>query len=104
MEKGLRITEVAVANRAVVLRLNNGSVFAEPLDGITALSDATPKQLQQCEVFAGGVGIAWPKLDVHLSLKGFLTNMVRNELIRRLTVEPKPGVRGSGKVRRGAEA
>ncbi|MBK9273535.1 MAG: DUF2442 domain-containing protein [Flavobacteriales bacterium] len=104
MEKGLRITEVAVANRAVVLRLNNGSVFAEPLDGIHALGDATPKQLQQCEVFAGGVGITWPKLDVHLSLKGFLTNMVRNEIIRRLTVEPKPGARGSGKVRRRVEA
>ncbi|HMQ76953.1 MAG TPA: DUF2442 domain-containing protein [Flavobacteriales bacterium] len=87
----MRIAEVAVANGAVVLRLNNGSVFAEPLDGIVALKGASQKQVKNCEVFAGGVGIAWPKLDVHLSLKGFLSNMVRNELIRRFSMEPEPG-------------
>ena len=97
MEKGLRIAEVAVANGAVVLRLNNGSVFAEPLDDIDPLQGASPKQVQQCEVFAGGVGIAWPKLDVHLSLKGFLNNMVRNELIRRFSMETK----AVGTLRRG---
>jgi hypothetical protein len=97
LEKGLRISDVAVANEAVVLRLNNGSVYAEPLSGIAALKDAPSKQLQQCTVFANGVGIVWPKLDVHLSLKGFLSNMVRNELIRRLTMEPAPR---SARVRR----
>ena len=97
LEKGLRISEVAVVNGAVVLRLNNGSVFAESLSGIAALKDAPSKQRQQCEVFANGVGIVWPKLDVHLSLKGFLSNMVRNELIRRFTMEPAPR---SGKMKR----
>jgi len=104
MEKGLRIAEVAVANGAVVLRLNNGSVFAEPLDGISALQGASMKQVQQCEVFAGGVGIAWPKLDVHPSLMTILRTMVRNELIRRFSLEPEPGAVSKRTGRKGVPA
>jgi hypothetical protein len=96
-EKGLRISEVdVVANgTALVVRLNNGSVFAESVAVLPSLARAAPKELKQCEVFAGGVGIAWPRLDVHLSLKGFLTNMVRNELIRRFTMEPAAPATGT---------
>lgn len=85
-EEGLRVAKVDVLpdGSAVVLTLNNGVVFAARKESIASLSDATVKELKACVVFANGTGIAWPKLDVHLSLKGFLNSMVRDEVIRRL--------------------
>jgi len=87
IEDGLRIKGIQPVSdgSALVLTLTNGSTLFAPLDDVPQLAKATTKQRLGYAVIANGTGIGWDKLDVHLSLKGFLTSVVRSEVIRRLT-------------------
>ena len=87
IEEGLRIKGIQPVSdgSALVLTLTNGSTLFAPLDDVPQLAKATTKQRLGYEVIANGTAIGWDKLDVHLSLKGFLTSVVRSEVIRRLT-------------------
>ncbi len=107
IEEGLRIKSISsVADgSALVLTLTNGTNVFAPLDEVPQLANAKPDQLLKYELVANGTAIGWEELDVHLSLKGFLTSIVRSEVIRRLT-EPGqrgavmiPGRRSSGKTK-----
>ncbi len=94
IEEGLRIKSISsVADgSALVLTLTNGTNVFAPLDEVPQLANAKPDQLLKYELVANGTAIGWEELDVHLSLKGFLTSIVRSEVIRRLT---QPGQRGA---------
>ena len=87
IEEGLRIKGIQPVSdgSALVLTLTTGSTLFAPLDGVPQLAKATTKQRLGFAVIANGTAIGWDKLDVHLSLKGFLTSVVRSEVIRRLT-------------------
>jgi len=93
IEEGLRIKNISsVADgSALVLTLTNGTTVFAPLDEVPQLADSSPAQRLKYELVANGTAIGWEELDVHLSLKGFLTSIVRSEVIRRLT---EPGHRG----------
>ena len=93
IEEGLRIKRIAsVADgSALVLTLTNGTTVFAPLDEVPQLAHAKPNQRLNYALVANGTAIGWAELDIHLSLKGFLTSIVRSEVIRRLT---EPGQRG----------
>lgn len=87
IEEGLRIKGIqpVADGSALVLTLTNGATVFAPLDDVPQLAKATLKQRLGYAVVANGTAIGWDKLDVHLSLKGFLTSVVRSEVIRRLS-------------------
>ncbi|MBX2978467.1 MAG: DUF2442 domain-containing protein [Flavobacteriales bacterium] len=87
IEEGLRIKRISpVADgSALVLTLTNGATVFAPLDDVPQLAKANAKQRLNYSLVASGTAVGWEDLDVHLSLKGFLTSIVRSEVIRRLT-------------------
>ena len=87
IEDGLRIKGIQPVSdgSALVLTLTNVSALFAPLDDVPQLAKATTKQWLGYAVIANGTAIGWEKLNVHLSLKGFLTSVVRSEVIRRST-------------------
>jgi len=101
IEERLRIKAIQPVpdGSALVLTLTNGSTLFARLDDVPQLAKATTKQRLGFSVIANGTAIGWEKLDVHLSLKGFLTSVVRSEVIRRLT-EPanRPVIMASRKA------
>lgn len=92
IEEGLRIKGIQPVpdGSALVLKLTNGATVFAPLDDVPQLAKASKKDRLAYKLIASGTAIGWEKLDVHLSLKGFLTSVVRSEVIRRLT-EPTHG-------------
>ncbi|MBS1569401.1 MAG: DUF2442 domain-containing protein [Bacteroidetes bacterium] len=99
IEEGLRIVDISsVADGStLILTLTNGTTVVAPLDDVPQLATAKPAQRKNYELVANGTAIGWEDLDVHLSLKGFLTSIVRSEVIRRLT---GPGERGPVMIQR----
>jgi hypothetical protein len=87
IEEGLRIKRISPVTdgSALVLTLTNGTTVFAPLDDVPQLAKATAKQRMNYSLVASGTAVGWEDLDVHLSLKGFLTAIVRSEVIRRLT-------------------
>ena len=65
----------------LLITLNTGSVLQEKLSKYPRLKNATAEMLQQYELIGKGTGISWPLLDEDLSLKGFLRNIVRNQVL-----------------------
>ena len=93
IEDGLRIKNISPVSdgSALVLTLTNGTTVCAPLDEVPQLAKVGPKQRLNYKLVANGTAIGWEELDVHLSLKGFLTSIVRSEVIRRLTEPGQPG-------------
>ncbi len=61
--------------------LNTGSVLKEKLSDHSALSAATDAQLLNYRLTGSGTGVHWPDLDEDLSLKGFLRDALKNQII-----------------------
>ncbi len=87
IEEGLRIKRISPVTdgSALVLTLTNGTTVFAPLNDVPQLAKASAKQRMNYSLVASGTAVGWEDLDVHLSLKGFLTAIVRSEVIRRLT-------------------
>ncbi len=64
--------------------LNTGEPMMVRTDHFPRLAKADQAQLDGWEIIAAGTAIGWEGLNEHLSLKGFLTTAVRNEVIDRL--------------------
>jgi Protein of unknown function (DUF2442) len=67
---GYEIVDAKVTNLAVEVWLSDGRVIVTPLSWYPTLQSATPKQRKAFE--NSGVGLAWWKLDLHLSVEGML--------------------------------
>ena len=85
-EGGLRIVDVEpLAHQGLlVVMLNSGTPLMVRTAHFPRLAKAKPAQLDGWEIIADGTAIGWEDLDEHLSLKGFLTTEVRNEVMDRL--------------------
>ncbi len=94
-EGGLRITDVEpLAHQGLlVVVLNTGSPLMVRTAHFPRLAKATPAQLDEWEIIADGTAIGWEAIDEHLSLKGFLTAEVRNEVMDRLRSRLAQGVK-----------
>lgn len=65
----------------LLVLLNTGGVLKEPLSAYPLLKEASRDQLQHYELIGQGVGVHWPDLDEDLSLKGFLREAIRKQVI-----------------------
>lgn len=65
----------------LLILLNTGSVLRESISTYPLLSAASPSQLSNFTLIGKGTGIHWPDLDEDLSLKGFLSNSLKNLVV-----------------------
>lgn len=66
----------------IVVELKSGAAFAVPAATLPELDGATPEALERVEPIAGGEGIGWEALDVHVSVPGILAKLLGPELVR----------------------
>jgi hypothetical protein len=65
----------------LLIVLNTGSVLQEKLSKYSRLKNASAETLMKYELIGKGTGIHWPELDEDLSLKGFLRDAIRSQII-----------------------
>lgn len=82
-EEGIRIKEIDVHPDMDILLiiLNTGSVLQEKISKYPRLHNASIAALKNYELIGKGTGIHWPELDEDLSLKGFLRNTLKNQVV-----------------------
>lgn len=82
-EQGVRITAVhAIKDANLLLIMLNEGRLEFPLNSFKRLAKAKQAQLDAYELLPDGAGVHWPKLDEHLSLRGFLLATMREMLHR----------------------
>ena len=82
-EEGIRIKEIDVHPDMDILLviLNTGSVLRVNISNYPLLRHASMEALKKYELIGKGTGIHWPELDEDLSLKGFLRDMIKREVL-----------------------
>jgi Protein of unknown function (DUF2442) len=63
----------------VRIDLTNGCAFEFPVALVQGLEGAAPDDLAQVEVYPGGEGLRWERLDVDLSVPGLLAGVFGGE-------------------------
>jgi hypothetical protein len=58
--------------KIIIIGLNNGRRSALPIEDVPALSKATKKVLQNCELLGRGTAINFPDIDVALPIDGII--------------------------------
>jgi hypothetical protein len=58
--------------KIIIIGLNNGRRIALPIEDVPALSKATKKALQNCELLGRGTAINFPDIDVALPIDGII--------------------------------
>jgi len=82
-EHGVKITAVhAIKEANLLLVMLNQGRLEFPLDNFERLAKASEAQLNRYELLPDGVGVEWPALDEHLSLRGFLLSTM-GQMLRR---------------------
>jgi len=81
--EGIRIKAIDVHRDMDILLviLNTGFVLKEKLSKYFQLEHATDEQLLNFQLTGSGTGIHWPELDEDLSLKGFLHDTIKSQVI-----------------------
>lgn len=67
-----RGTSVDFREDMLVVQLADGREVAVPLEWFPRLRDATPAQRSNWSFIGRGIGIHWPDVDEHLSVRGLL--------------------------------
>jgi hypothetical protein len=77
--ENLRISSLSFdkSSNCMLVYLNNDSTLIINIQSYPRLESASPDQLHNYSLIANGIGIYWPDVDVDLSLKGFLRDMLR---------------------------
>lgn len=70
-----RFKEVEVTEDAIAATLVDGRTVSVPLAWSWRLSEATPEQRQNFEIFGDGLGAHWPDIDEDLSAEGMLSGV-----------------------------
>jgi hypothetical protein len=85
-EKGLRIKTILPIKDLdlMIIVLNNGRIIKSKISCFKILKNATQEQLNKWELRLAGVALRWEELDEDLSLRGFITNNVMNDVLHRL--------------------
>ena len=85
-EKGLRINTVLPIKELdlLVIVLNNGRIIKTKISCFKLLKNAKQEQLDKWELKLSGAALRWEELDEDVSLRGFITNNVMNNVLHRL--------------------
>ncbi|WP_421799751.1 DUF2442 domain-containing protein [Haliscomenobacter sp.] len=70
--KTIKATQVRIAVERFYVMLEDGRELGIPYDWYWRLAEATPEQLNNWRLIAGGQGISWDDLDEDLSVLGLL--------------------------------
>lgn len=70
--KPITATQVRIAAERFYVLLDDGRELGIPYDWYWRLAEATPEQLNNWRLIAGGQGISWEDLDEDLSVLGLL--------------------------------
>ena len=70
--KPIKATQVRIAAERFYVLLEDGRELGIPYDWYWRLTEATPAQLNNWRLIAGGQGISWEDLDEDLSVLGLL--------------------------------
>lgn len=70
-----RFKEIEVTDDAIVATLVDGRTVSVPLAWSWRLSEATPQERRNFEIFGDGVGAHWPDIDEDLSAEGMLSGV-----------------------------
>lgn len=68
----VKAKSLELTNDYLVVYLDDARIIQVPLIWYPALYSASKKQLKNYRWIGKGSGIAWPDLDEHLSIHGFL--------------------------------
>jgi hypothetical protein len=82
--------------KILIIGLSNGRRIAIPIEDVPALSKATKKVLQNCELLGRGTAIAFPDIDVALPIAGIIEGYMERaagwpSLARRTAVPRRQG-------------
>jgi len=82
-DENIRIKAIDVHTdmNLLVVILNTGSVLKEKLSSYFNIDNLKTDQLLNYTLIGNGTGIHWPELDEDLSLKGFLRDTLKNQLL-----------------------
>jgi len=82
-DEGIRIREIDVHPDMdmLLIILNTGIVLQEKLSSYPRLQNADAESLKKYTLIGKGTGIHWQDLDEDLSLKGFLRDAVRKQVL-----------------------
>ncbi len=82
-DNNIRITKIDALPELDILLviLNTGSVLQQKISNYPVLKNATTDQLNQYKLIGKGTGIHWPLLDEDLSLKGLMSNTIREQIL-----------------------
>lgn len=85
-EKGLRIKSILPIKDIdlLVIVLNTGRLLKSKISCFKLLENATQEQLDKWELKQSGIGIRWDELDEDLSLRGFISELVLNNIFHQL--------------------
>lgn len=88
--QGLSIVDIHMSKELDMLLvvLNTREVLKLRLSASKALAKASEKQLADWQLIGSGYGVHWPRLDEHLSLKGFLRDAMMGEFIEHWDTKP----------------
>ena len=70
--KPIKATQVRIAEERFYVLLEDGRELGIPYDWYWRLAEATPEQLNNWRLIAGGQGLFWEDLDEDLSVLGLL--------------------------------
>ena len=62
----------------LIILLNTGGILRETISQYPRLKRASEQQLKNYRLIGKGAGVHWPDVDEDLSLKGFLSNGIKN--------------------------
>ncbi len=62
----------------MLIILNASAILRQKISSNPNLKRASKDEITEYEIIADGTGIHWPSLDEDLSLKGFLSDELRN--------------------------
>lgn len=81
--KPIKATQVRIAAERFYVLLEDGRELGIPYDWYWRLAEATPEQLNNWRLIAGGQGIFWEDLDEDLSVLGLLEGRrsVKGEIV-----------------------
>lgn len=65
----------------LLIILNTGFVLKEKLSKYFKLTEVSDAHLHNFRLIGKGIGIIWPDLDEDLSLKGFLRNAIKTQIV-----------------------
>jgi hypothetical protein len=75
----------------VFVDLSNGAIIAFPVALVPSLAEADAASLEDVVATPDGYMLHWPKLEVHLSYLGILTDVLGTRAHMTRLARPKPG-------------